>query len=373
MPPLTMLIKPASSNCNMRCQYCFYADVSHNREVPSYGMMSLGTLENIVQKALDYASGSCTIAFQGGEPTLIGLDFYRRLVEMVKQYNHKNLNIAYAIQTNGYVIDREWADFFAANKFLVGLSLDGNKDIHDSLRPDFQDKGTFSKVMHAAQVMTAAKVDFNILTVVTRQSARSINKIYNFYKRNGFLYHQYIPCLDPFGEERGGHGYSLTAEQYGQFLMTLFDLWYRDIKQGTLVSVRYFDNLILMLRGYPPESCGMLGHCTMQNVVEADGGVYPCDFYVIDKYLLGNLNEISFADIDANRVKTGFIQASQEVSPPCRGCKWAPLCRGGCRRDREPATGDKLVHNHFCKSYQMFFEYAIERLDEISRMRFPGE
>ena len=123
MPPISVLIKPASSLCNMRCKYCFYADITDNREVKSYGIMSEATLENLIKKAFEYASGSATFAFQGGEPTLAGLDFYRKLLELEKKYNVKNIPVQNAIQTNGYVIDEKWAKFLADNKFLVGLSI----------------------------------------------------------------------------------------------------------------------------------------------------------------------------------------------------------------------------------------------------------
>ena len=150
----------------MRCKYCFYADITDNREVKSYGIMSEETLENLIKKAFEYASGSATFAFQGGEPTLAGLNFYRKLLEFEKKYNLKSIPVQNAIQTNGYVIDDEWAKFLAENKFLVGLSMDGTKDIHDSLRLDATGKGTFSRVQKTARLFNKYGVEFNILCVV---------------------------------------------------------------------------------------------------------------------------------------------------------------------------------------------------------------
>ena len=227
----------------------------------------------------------------------------------------KKIKVNYAIQTNGFCIDREWAEFFRDHKFLVGLSLDGNKEVHDSLRFDIQGKGTFSKVMRAAQLFDAKKVSYNILTVVTAPLVRNINKVYNFYIRNGFFYQQYIPCLDAIGKERGGQDFSLTPELYGKFLNDLFDLWYMDVKKGKRVSVRYFDNLIMVLRDTPPEACGMLGCCTVQNVVEADGEVYPCDFYVLDPYKLGNLNKAGFEEIHQKGWKQDSFKARYSKRP----------------------------------------------------------
>lgn len=361
MPPLTLLIKPASASCNMRCRYCFYA------ATPSCGTMGLSTLENVVRKALDAASGQCTFAFQGGEPTLAGLDFYKALLELVNLHNVKHLEVQYAIQTNGYGIDREWAGFLAKHRFLVGLSLDGTKDIHDLYRRDAVGRGTFSKAMRTAQLFDSCRVEYNILTVVTAQAAKNIGRIYSFFSRNRFTYQQYIPCLDPLDEVRGNRDYSLTPELYGEFLCSLFDLWYNGFIRGKRVSVRYFDNLLQMMAGYPPESCGMSGECSRQLVIEADGGVYPCDFYVLDKYRLGNLNEDDFLRIERKRDSLAFIKVSRQIPPQCPECRWYPLCRGGCRRERESAGSTDLSRNYYCPAYRRFFEYAYPRLRSICK------
>lgn len=365
--PIHMLIKPASGACNMRCTYCFYCDETNKRETKNYGMMSLETLENLVKKPLQAGFSPCVFAFQGGEPTLCGLDFYKHFVALVAQYKPKDTEVQFAIQTNGYAIDNEWATFFAENNFLVGLSLDGNKRVHDSLRFDAFDKGTFNKVMHASQLFDNHKVEYNILTVVTANVAKNIKEIYEFYGRNNFIYQQYIPCLDPIGEDRGTYEWSLTPQLYTQFLTQLFDLWYRSFKRNKPISMRYFDNLVMLLMGYPPESCGMLGHCTFQNVIEADGSMYPCDFYVLDDYKIGNINTDSFDDINNIRSNIGFIQKSQYVDEDCKECQWAALCRGGCRRDRDTFTDAPLEKNYFCPAFKQFFEYAVPRLQEVAR------
>ena len=363
MPPIHLLIKPASLSCNMRCSYCFSLDIADNRHQSSYGVMHLDTLEHVVRKALAAAQHQCTFAFQGGEPTLAGLDFFRNLIEFVGRHNRKRLKIDYAIQTNGYCIDRQWAAFLSEHGFLVGLSLDGVKNIHDLHRRDPAGKGTFSKVMRAAQLFNGHGVQYNILSVITADTVKNIGQIYGFFSRNHFLYQQYIPCLDPLKEARGQQNYSLTPQLYGEFLCKLFDLWYHDFTRGKRVSVRYFDNLMQMMAGYPPESCAMIGHCTRQIVVEADGCVYPCDFYVLDEYRLGNLREEDFPQIEAARDKLGFIGLSLQKSPKCSECRWYPLCRGGCRRDREPFPS----LNKYCAAYKEFFEYAYGRMEKIAK------
>ena len=365
MPALSLLIKPASGNCNMRCRYCFYADELDNREIRSYGKMSVDTMHTIVEKAMEYGDYECTIAFQGGEPTLAGLDFYRDLVAYVTAHeNPKKLKIHYALQTNGYLINEEWAAFLGENHFLVGVSLDGLKEIHDRYRLDAAGKGTYQRVISAIRLLEKHQVEYNILTVVTAATARNGQKIYNYFKKNHFGYQQYIECLDPIGEEPGQHEYSLTPEKYGEFLKSMFDAWYLDMRSGTYVYNRYFENLMMIMAGQQPESCNMRGVCGKQWVFEADGSVYPCDFYALDQWRLGNIQENSFEEMDEKRDGLGFIQWSMRQQDDCQKCRWFGLCRNGCRRNREPVTAEHTNRNYFCKSYQMFFEYAYPRLEE---------
>ena len=367
MPPLSILIKPVSDSCNMRCKYCFYCDEASKRSVHSYGTMQADTLEKLVMKALSAAQGQCTFAFQGGEPTLAGLPFYQEFVRLVQKHNVKKLDVHFAIQTNGTLIDREWAGFLAQNGFLTGLSLDGTKEVNDRFRVDAQGGGTYTKVLHAAQLFDAAGAQYNILTTVTSAVAENVERIYRFFKKNGFQWQQYIACLDPIGERRGGHDYSVTPEQYGVFLKRLFDLWYLDWKHGTPISIRYFDNLVFLLMGQPAEACGMMGHCTCQYVVEADGGVYPCDFYVLDGYRLGDIETQDFPDFDKRRRELRFIEKSLVPHEDCRACPFGYLCRGGCRRDRDGFDGGPLQKNYLCPAYRVFFPYALPRLQELAQ------
>ena len=373
MPALSLLIKPASGNCNMRCRYCFYADELDNREIRSYGKMSVDTMHTIVEKAMEYGDYECTIAFQGGEPTLAGLDFYRDLVAYVTAHeNPKKLKIHYALQTNGYLINEEWAAFLGENHFLVGVSLDGLKEIHDRYRLDAAGKGTYQRVISAIRLLEKHQVEYNILTVVTAATARNGQKIYNYFKKNHFGYQQYIECLDPIGEEPGQHEYSLTPEKYGEFLKSMFDAWYLDMRSGTYVYNRYFENLMMIMAGQQPESCNMRGVCGKQWVFEADGSVYPCDFYALDQWRLDNIQENSFEEMDEKRDELGFIQWSMRQQEDCQKCRWFGLCRNGCRRNREPVTAEHTNRNYFCKSYQMFFEYAYPRLEEIYQLYMAG-
>lgn len=373
MPPLNILLKPASSACNLRCSYCFYADEASIRAVPSYGMMQEAVSRALIEKAAGAAEGSIAFLFQGGEPTLAGLKFYQDFVACARETVPSRLEVQYAIQTNGMLLDEAWCRFFRENRFLVGLSLDGTRECHDRFRRDGAGKGTYERVMRAARLLERTGVEYNVLTVVTGYLAKHVRSVFAALCRGGFRYQQYIPCLDPLEEARGGQGYSLTPAQYESFLKTLFDLWYRELEQGRYWSIRYFDNLVWMLDGHPPEQCSMGGCCGLQYLVEADGGVYPCDFYGLDQFRLGNILENSWAELDRAREELGFIQASRQVPKECGRCPWYPLCRNGCRRDRL-ADGERLGRNYYCQAYAGFFAYAIQRLRRVRGLlgRRPG-
>lgn len=368
MPPISILIKPVSGSCNMRCRYCFYTDETQNREVACAGLMNEETMRALIDKAFLYAEDECAFAFQGGEPTLAGLSFFERFSAYVDSHdNPKGLQIRYAFQTNGLLIDDAWASWFAKNHVLVGLSLDGPKNIHDKYRLDHHGNGTFDRVMKAAHVLKAHGVDFNILCVVHRASAFKARKIYEFYRKNQFDFHQYIECLDPLESPRGSHEYSLTPDLYETFLKDLFDAWYEDMIAGHYVYNRYFENLMMMLLGQGPESCNLRGFCGPQWVVEADGSVYPCDFYVLDEWRLGNILTDSFAFMKQVRKESGFVEKSKPLPEECRSCKWLMLCRNGCRRNRGLNGLNTDGKNYFCQAYQGFLEYASPRFMVLYR------
>lgn len=367
MGPLSVMIKPASGLCNFRCRYCFYLDELENREKGCLGIMSEETLDAVLTEVLKNAEGHCTIAFQGGEPTLAGLQFFEKVVELEKNRNVNHCKIQNSIQTNGSLLDEKWAAFFAREGFLVGISLDGDKQLHDQNRIDANGNGTYGKVIAAIKLLQRYGVEFNILTVITAQTCRHARKVYRFFTENGLDFQQFIPCLDPLGEERGQHSWSLTPKLYGQFLKDLFDCWYADAAKGIWRYNRYFYNLLLIMKGRYPEACGMGGLCSAQIVVESDGSVYPCDFYVLDQWKLGNFCTHSLAQIEQKRRELRFIEMSAKHHPDCLSCQWQMLCRGGCRRDRCSDIADQPGKNYFCHSYRQFFEYAYPRLWELAR------
>ena len=368
MPAASILIKPASANCNMDCEYCFYKCLSSNREEYSKGFMTEETLEKLIIQAIDYAEGYVAFAFQGGEPTLAGISFYKKAVELQKKYNTKNITIENTIQTNGMAIDEEWAKFLAKNNFLVGLSLDGPKKIHDRHRRDVQGEPTFERVMHTISLFDKYNVQYNILSVITNESATKASYLYNFYKRNNFQFIQLIPCMDEQSRADSGrkNKYAVNPQQYGQFLNDLFDLWYEDFRQGSQMDIRMFSNLAQMAAGYPAEECGMNGCCSCYFVVEGDGSVYPCDFYCLDEWKLGTVQN-SFRDLILADMAKKFIEDSKPVAEKCQTCPHKSLCRGGCRRWRETTTDSTIGLNYLCPAYDIFFAHTKERINVLGQ------
>lgn len=368
MPPVHLMLKPASAGCNMRCKYCFYTDEAASRAQGRRGVMTEETAVAAIRKTLAHAQGACTFAFQGGEPTLAGLEFYQSFFETVRRENTKGIQVTYAFQTNGLALDEAWADLFAANRVLVGISLDGTEEVHDQLRPKADGTGTHAAVLRHWKMLRQAGVECNALAVVTKQLARNIAQTYQFFAENGIDYQQYIPCMDPLGEARGAHAYSLTPKEYSKFLHRLFCLWQKDLEQGKYVSVRHFDNWLSILLGHPPESCNMRGRCSVQYVMEADGSVYPCDFYCLDRWLLGNILQDDYPVFDRRRMELGFVEQSLPVPAECKQCEWYALCRNGCPRDRVLQHGQSVPWNYFCQAHREFFGLHIRDLEKAARL-----
>ena len=363
---ISILIKPASSLCNLSCKYCFYKDVATNRESYSNGIMSKANVDNIIKKSLTPFNKVVSFAFQGGEPTLAGLSYFQYFIETVKQNNKYNATIKYSIQTNGYTIDAEFAKFFKENDFLVGISLDGPKEINDELRTFQGFKGTFNKVLKSINILNEYDVPFNILCVLTAFNAKHINKVYNFYKKQGFKYLQFIPCLEPLESEGLTNKYSLQISHYTHALNTLFKLYKNDYFSGDYTSIRLFDNYVRILLGEGPENCGISGICSCYYVIEANGDTYPCDFYSIDKYKLGNINENTFLEMKETDTSLKFIEESKNLDDKCLNCKHFRLCRGGCKRYRTASITEGVPFNYFCESYYDFFENNTKDLLEIA-------
>ena len=351
MPPLSLMIKPASSLCNLSCEYCFYRDVTEHREHLGFGIMEKDMAKTLIEKALQYADGEqVAFAFQGGEPTLAGLDFFRFFTQTVRNLNVKKSKIFYGMQTNGTQLSTEWAQFLKENQFLVGLSLDGDLD-GNRFRKRPTGDNAFYKILSAAQLLTKHKVDFNILTVLTGYCADNAERIYKFFRAKGFRYLQFIPCLRPFGSTEPSELY-MTADQYASFLIRVFNLYVKDYVRHDYMSIRQFDNWVRLYLKQPAEQCGMYGHCTHQFVAEANGNIYPCDFYCTDAYYLGNITETDFLSMEQSDIAKRFIRESLKVPERCKKCDVYALCRaGGCKRTQQSED--------YCKAYKQFFHACL--------------
>lgn len=368
MPPISVMLKPASSLCNMRCTYCFYHSLAEQRESPSHGMMSLGTLRNVLEKAFAYADGKhVALSFQGGEPLLAGKDFFLRAAELIRDLNVNRSPVSVGVQTNGTLIDEEWCRMFTRLRWLVGLSLDGDR-VSDAMRVDADGGETFDRVYAAAKLLQKNRTEFNVLCVLTRPVAERIDRVYAFFRRSGFRHLQFIPVLLPLrrggtpsagsAADKAAEEMRLTPETYAVFLKKAFSLYMKDMIDGRYTSIRLFDNFVqLVNRGYA-EQCGMNGGCSRQFVVEGDGAVYPCDFYCLDEYCMGNVNDSTFEELERSPAAVRFAEESAVLPEKCADCKYKRLCGGGCRRER--ADLDK------CEAYREFFDYA---LPHMKRMR----
>lgn len=367
MPPLSVLMKPSSGNCNMHCDYCFYCDEMENRKQQSYGFMSEETLKNVIRKTLPRAEGMISYAFQGGEPLLRGIDFFRKALQYEKQYNTHGIRVTNALQTNGFLINEEWCRFFKENNFLIGVSVDGTKEIHNTYRHTKAGADTYDTIVKNIDLLDKFGVDYNILTVVTETVANNIGTIYKDFADRGWKYQQYIECLDPLGEEGGSRPYSLKPSSFGKFMTELFDLWYADWEKGQQPFIRKFENYVGILAGFSPESCEQRGICGIQTVVEADGSVYPCDFYMLDEFYLGNFNTNRLNEIDQKRTEVGFVQRSTHVSAECKSCPYYSICRGGCQRTKVFDQGNTGYQSYFCEGYKYFFSHCLEKMEAIAK------
>lgn len=325
--------------------------MSEHREHLGFGVMEKETAEVLIQKALDYAAGeTVAFAFQGGEPTLAGLDFFRFFVDTVNRLNVRKSKIFYGMQTNGTVLDGEWADFLRENAFLVGLSLDGDFD-GNKFRKKASGQNSFYKILSAAELLKKRNVDFNILTVLTGYCADNAERIYKYFRSKGFRYLQFIPCLRPFDSNEQSELY-MTADQYADFLIKVFNLYVKDYVRHDYMSIRQFDNWVRLYLGHPTEQCGIKGHCSHQFVSEANGNIYPCDFYCTDAYFLGNIKDADFSTMEKSDTAKRFIRESLKVPERCKQCNVYAMCRaGGCKRTQQSED--------YCKAYKRFFNACL--------------
>ncbi len=354
------LIKPASSKCNLRCKYCFYYDVASHREIKDYGIMNEETTQSIIDKVLGYFNeeSMITFSFQGGEPTIAGILYFEKFIDYVNSLKKDYHHINYTIQTNGYNLDDRWAKFFKENNFLVGVSLDGFKENHDEVRLNRHLKGTFDQVFNNVKLLKKYQVPFNILTVLTNCLANKAKELFEFYYQNDFRIIQLIPCLDELDKKSA---YGLTPENFFKFYDELFPLWFEKLQKGEYFSFNYFDNLIALFKGELPYQCGALGFCAMQFVTEANGNVYPCDFYCLDKYCVGNFKKDGIDDLINSDVLKTFLNQEKRMCSLCKSCKFKNICNGQCKRMNICYFDENYCAlQHFMSKYEKELSYIAQ-------------
>ncbi len=273
--------------------------------------------------------------------------------------------VSFSIQTNGILLDEDWAHFLRKEAFLVGLSLDGYKDCHNACRVDAAGKGSWNQVVRTLGMLQKHQVEVNALCVVTASCARSPDKVYNTLKKLGLRYLQFIACLDPLGEARGARPYSLTPEAYGKFLCRLFDLWYTDWKSGDYHSIRLFDDYVHILLGDHASTCSTCGQCGSYFVAEGDGSIYPCDFFVLDQWKMGRLGDATLSQMASGEVAQRFVTQSAHRPDNCSACPWGEVCHGGCKNDW--VWRDGQPHNYNCTAIRALLDHAMPCLIQIAR------
>jgi len=368
---LGVLVKPASADCNLKCEYCFY----HERMTDPYGsdakrhVMSYDVLERFLSEFLPLAGPQPNVGWQGGEPTLAGLPFFERAVERQQALKDRHQTIANALQTNAILIDDDWAQFLHEHRFLVGVSIDGPRELHDRYRLDYGGKGTFSRVMSKIDLLRKHDVEFNLLCVVNRLTARKPEAIYTFFADEGFTWLQFIPAV-----ERDSKGrvtpFSVTPGQYGDFLCRIFDLWWQE--GNPTVSVRMFDEVLGVGMGQMPGSCQLHEVCGgLYVVVEYNGDIYPCDFFVEARWRLGNLMETPLVEMLDGDLLRRFARIKPNASAKCASCRFRGICRNGCPHYRSLGGGRFLDLDYLCEGYYKFYSHAIPKLAKLRQPTAP--
>jgi len=362
MKTVCITIKPASSLCDMRCKYCFYKDVASTRSVHSYGIMADETRDKMLGTiASELNVGDSVIFhFQGGEPTLAGISFFRRFVEKTEKW--ENIRVSYALQTNGLSLNEEWCALLKEHHFLVGLSLDLLQASHNDARVDTMGDGTYRRVCAAIALLKQHGVSFNVLCTLTNDVARHPQQVWKQLVNLGIDYVQFTPCL---GNLDGSPSpYALTPDRFASFYKQLFSLWYADFCAGKGKSIKLFDDVVNQLLLGSPTGCGMDGVCRVQLVVEADGSAYPCDFYCLDEYRMGNLTETAMSTLLKSDAACAFLSRTHQSPQLCKNCPYAHFCGGNCKRMQREicCTGNDT----YC-GYRDLLDTCGEKLTELAQ------
>ena len=397
-PAFHLLAKPSGSTCNIDCAYCFF--LSKEALYPNdKHRMSEATLEAYISQLLEsHRTPEVIVAWQGGEPTLMKLDFFRRAVELVEKYRRPGQAVQHTFQTNGILIDDDWCAFFKEHNFLVGLSVDGPRELHDTYRNDRRGQGTFDLVMRGWRLLRQHGVEFNILCTVNAANEKHGSTVYRFFRDElGAKWVQFIPIVERATEatvqianqgwsERPGQkrllytqtGNLVTArtvgsEQYGRFLIDVFEEWVRhDIGK---VYVQLFD---VTLEAYFGRHllCIHAPTCGFGPALESNGDLYSCDHFVEPRFLLGNIHQTHMQKMVSSPEQQKFGRDKRDtLTAQCRRCEVRPLCNGGCPKDRFALSRDgEPGQNYLCSGLELFFTHtrpAMRTMAELLRRGRP--
>lgn len=352
MPPLAnLLIKPVGAACNLACSYCFYRPVAAHLPAPG-AAMSREILEKVVGDFLGGRPDLAAFGWQGGEPTLAGLDFFRMVVDTQARLGARGQRVGNALQTNGLLIDDEWAKFLAEWRFLVGLSLDGPEPLHDSRRGK-----SWRRAVEAADALRKRGVMFNILVVLTEDSAARGAELYRWFLKEGFPDIQFIPCVEPAPGGAGGLAdCSVTSATLGRFYAETFEEW-RSSGYPRGATERTFNALLALGAGEPAGVCTFAPDCAQYLVIERGGEVFPCDFFVRPEWRLGSVADSSLAELAARPERKRFGGLKGAARKACGDCPWWSLCHGGCPKDRA-AAGAMDRPSPLCAAYKQLFDVS---------------
>jgi uncharacterized protein len=358
----SLLIKPAGADCNLRCGYCFYLDrcrlYPHSRRMPD------PVLRRLVASYMATDQATYTFGWQGGEPTLMGTAFFRRVVELQKEYGRDGAPVANGLQTNATRVTTELAALLARYRFLVGVSLDGSPEVHDVHRRFPDGRGSQARVLEGLAMLSRAGVETNILSAVSSASAGRGAEIYRYLLDRGARYHQYIPIVE-FDARGEPLPCTIKPQDWGEFLCRIFDIWISE--HTTTVSVRLFDAILALLVDGTRTTCTMAADCRQYFLVEHNGDIYPCDFFVEEKELLGNIMESGWEDLLASPRYLAFGSRKSVLNPACSGCPYLEFCAGDCQKLRYRCSRDPAQLSWLCRGWQIFYEHALPALKRLAR------
>ena len=386
--PFSVVIKPIGPRCNLNCRYCYYLEKEQLYAAGHAFRMNDGLLEVFIRDYIEAhrEAGEVTFLWQGGEPTLLGRGFFRKALALQRRYRPAGLRISNALQTNGTLLNERWAVFLREHDFLVGLSIDGPRRLHDRYRETRRGAATFDAVRRALRLLHAEGVAFNTLTVVHRANARHGREVYRFLRGEGVRFMQFIPLVERLCDNGGLASpaaapdattvapWSVPRQGYGRFMCAVFDEWLR--RDVGSVFVRLFDDQLGLWSGMPSGLCVFAETCGQALVLEHDGGLYACDHYVYPSHGLGNIQEQPIKDLARAPRQRRFGEDKRDLLPRrCRECEFLFACNGGCPKHRFAPTGDgETTLNYLCPSYRHFFGFAgpvLRRMADLLREGRP--